>query len=56
VSVDVSAAALLRIDIVNRRPHVGVPGNGTTLHVVGDFADQAGVPLIGDYSELHQQQ
>jgi YD repeat-containing protein len=48
VSIDVSAAPLLRMDIVNRGPHLG-PGGRDTLDVVGDFADQAGVPLIGNY-------
>ncbi|MHB8956711.1 MAG: putative Ig domain-containing protein [Pirellulaceae bacterium] len=46
--VNVSAAPLLGIEIVERTPQLEV-GDVTKLVVVGDFADQEDVPLLGRY-------
>ncbi len=48
VDVTVSPAPLLRMDILHRQPSLDL-GERSDLVVVGDFADQTGVPLIGSY-------
>lgn len=48
IPIDVSDAALLRIDFSERTPHLET-GERRGLRVVGDFEDQTSVPLIGDY-------
>ena len=51
LDINVSDAELLDIEIVNRQPQVGL-GERATLVVLGDFADQQDVPLIGGYVTL----
>ena len=48
LEINVSDAELLDIEIVTRQPRVGV-GERAELLVLGEFADQEDVPLIGDY-------
>ncbi len=48
IDLDVSAAAMLGIDIVNRQPQLGI-GQHEPLLVRGQFTDQQDVPLIGSY-------
>ncbi len=48
LDVTVSDAALVDIEIISRQPQLGV-GERSQLVVLGDFADQQDVPLIGDY-------
>ncbi|MFM2003423.1 MAG: hypothetical protein RI963_2849 [Planctomycetota bacterium] len=48
VDINVSASALLTIDILNRKPDLAV-GEREGLMVVGHFTDQKDVPLLEDY-------
>ena len=48
VPIQVSTAPLLAVDIANRGLHLA-RGERSELAVVGDFADQQGVPLLGNY-------
>ena len=48
ITVNVSDAALVNLDIVNRNPKLQV-GDKYQLQVIGDFADQKGVALLRDY-------
>jgi hypothetical protein len=48
LTVNVSDAPLLRFDIQNRLPRIEL-GETYQLVLVGDFADQQGVPLTGSY-------
>ena len=48
IGIDVSNAALLGIDIVNRLPSLEM-NDRVALQVIGQFADQSDVPLIGSY-------
>ena len=48
VSINVSTATLLSVEIVNRRPQLAT-GEREQLVVVGKFADQENVPLLGNY-------
>ncbi len=48
VDINVSGAELLGIDIINRRPRLDVLDH-VQLQVIGQFADQSNVPLIGNY-------
>ena len=48
LAINVSAAELLDIEIVNRQPQMNA-GERATLTVLGRFADQENVPLIGNY-------
>ncbi len=48
INVNVSTAALLTLDFVERNPLLQV-GDKYQLHVVGDFADQKGVTLPDEY-------
>ncbi len=48
ITVNVSNAALVNLDIVNRNPKLQV-GDKYQLQVIGDFADQKGVVLLRDY-------
>ncbi len=51
-SINVSNAALQRIDIAERLPYL-LPGERYRLAVVGDFEDQQNVPLLGSYLTYH---
>ncbi|HEX4608629.1 MAG TPA: tandem-95 repeat protein, partial [Urbifossiella sp.] len=48
VAITVSAAPLVGLDFQTRDPHLAV-GTGAQVEVVGDFADQSGVPLAPSY-------
>ena len=48
VTVDVSDAALISLDFVERNPFL-LSGQRTQLELIGDFADQENVLLSGDY-------
>ncbi|MBN8491307.1 MAG: tandem-95 repeat protein, partial [Burkholderiales bacterium] len=51
LQVTVSNAPLLRIDFAERRPEIAL-GNAWRPQVIGDFADQTGVALTGNYVTL----
>ncbi|MAE66325.1 MAG: hypothetical protein CMJ18_18805, partial [Phycisphaeraceae bacterium] len=48
IDVEISGAPLLGIRIEGRNPHLEA-GRSADLSVLGDFADQAGVPLTGSF-------
>ncbi|MBL7187982.1 MAG: tandem-95 repeat protein [Phycisphaerae bacterium] len=48
IDIAVSDAPLLSMEILNRLPRIE-PGETYQLVTMGDFADEQGVPLIGDY-------
>ncbi len=48
IPVQISTATLLSLDIANRTPHLAL-GERRDLVVLGNFADQQDVPLLGDY-------
>ena len=51
LSIDVSDAALLNLHFVSRGPALNI-GESQQLQVIGDFADQKGVVLDGDYLDF----
>ncbi len=46
---NVSDAALVRLDFVQREPRLDAVGSSYTVEVIGDFADQTGVTLTSGY-------